>query len=84
MIISTYERGASSSLASWVGTNMASPPALQAISWGNSTEAAIMPDGRRIALTPHHVVILDMRSGEGHLDLETQMAARLGSWKFSY
>lgn len=84
MIISTYERGASSSLASWVNTNMASPPALQTISWGNATEAAIMPDGRRIALTQHHVVILDMRSGEGHLDLETQMAARLGSWKFSY
>jgi hypothetical protein len=84
MIISTYERGASSSLASWVDTNMASAPALQAISWGNATEAAIMPDGRRIALTQHHVVILDMRSGEGHLDLETQMAARLSSWKFSY
>jgi hypothetical protein len=84
MIISTYERGPSSSVASWVQSNMASPPSLQKISWGNSTEAAITADGRRIALTEHHVVILDLRSGQGHLDLETQMAARLGTWKFSY
>jgi hypothetical protein len=88
MIISTYERGTSNSLASWLQVNTASPPpsppALQPISWGNSTEAARMMDGRRIALTAHHVVILDMRSGQGHLDLETQMSARLASWKFSY
>ena len=43
-----------------------------------------MPDGRRIALTPHYVVILDMRSGQGHLDLEASMSTRLGTWKFLY
>jgi hypothetical protein len=88
MIISTYQRGTSDSLASWLQANTASPPpsppVLQPISWGNSTEAARMADGRRIALTQHHVVILDLRSGQGHLDLETQMYARLGTWRFSY
>jgi len=33
-------------------------------------------------LTPHHVVILDLHSGL--LDLETEMSARLNSWKFSF
>ncbi|TMD32102.1 MAG: hypothetical protein E6I95_11265 [Chloroflexi bacterium] len=88
MIISTYERGSSDSLASWLQANTASPspspPALQPITWGNSTQAARLADGRRIALTQHHVVILDLRSGQGHLDLETEMSARLGTWKFSY
>jgi hypothetical protein len=88
MIISTYERGSSDSLASWLQANTASPPpsppVLQPISWGNSTQAARMVDGRRIALTPHHVVILDLHSGQGHLDLETEMSSRLASWKFSY
>ncbi len=101
MIISTYERGNSASLASWVQANLTphasttpqpsatpqptpSPPALETIQWGNSTEAARMPDGRRIAFTPHHVVILDMHSGEGHLDLEGSMSTRLGTWQFTY
>jgi hypothetical protein len=43
-----------------------------------------MVDGKRIALTPHHVVILEMRSGLDLLDLETPMAARLSTWKFVY
>jgi hypothetical protein len=108
MIISTYERGNSTSLASWIQTNLnpqptpsqgASPTAsptsqpspssspqatLQSIQWGNSTEAARMADGKRIALTPHHVVILELRSGLDLLDLETPMSARLSTWKFEY
>jgi hypothetical protein len=102
MIISTYERGSSPSLAAWIKDNLtqqptpspsptASPAATpspaaipQPIRWGNSTEAAVLPDGRRIALTPHHIVILDMHSGEGHLDLESPMSTRLGTWKFLY
>jgi hypothetical protein len=108
MIISTYERGDSPSLASWVQTNLnpqptpsaspsssasATPPpspspsplaTLQPIQWGNATEAAVMADGKRIALTPHHVVILELRSGLDLLDLETPMSARLGTWKFAY
>jgi hypothetical protein len=108
MIISTYERGDSTSLASWIQANLnpqptptaspsasvsttpspspsPSPPAiLLPIQWGNATEAATMADGKRIALTPHHVVILELRSGLDLLDLETPMSARLGTWKFAY
>ena len=109
MIISTYERGDSASLASWIQTNLnppvatpsptASPAAspspspgpspspqatLQTIQWGNATDAALMGDGKRIALTTHHVVVLELRSGLDLLDLETPMSARLGTWKFVY
>ena len=102
MIISTYERGGSANLASWVQANLTPPqpsptaqtspspvpsptaPALTPIQWGNSTEAAMLSDGRRIAMTPHHVVILDIRSGHGLLDLDAEMSARLGTWKFIY
>ena len=98
MIISTYERGGATSLAAWVQANLsppspspaatpipaASPPVLQNIQWGDSAEAARMPDGRRIALTQHHVVILELRSGQGHLDLEKEMSSRLNTWKFTY
>jgi len=35
-------------------------------------------------LTAHHVVILDLHSGQGHLDLESQMSSRLNTWKFMY
>jgi hypothetical protein len=84
MIISTYERGSATSLAAWEQANLPQVPASEPISWGNATEAARMADGRRIALTPHHVVILDLHSGQGHLDLETQMSSRLDTWKFTY
>ena len=106
MIVSTYERGNASGLASWIQANLtpasptpstptpgapspvaaspSPPPVLEPIQWGNSSEAARMPDGRRIALTPHHVVLLDLRTGVGLLDLETEMSTRLGTWKFIY
>ena len=60
------------------------PIALVPIDWGNSAEAALLPDGRRIALTPHQVVIMDLRSGQGLLDLEAEMSKRLRTWKFNY
>ena len=81
MIVSTYERGTSGDLAGWAATNIKPSPKLDAISWGNAVEADKMADGRLIALTPHFVVILDVRSGP--LDLEGEMASRLGTWKFS-
>jgi len=84
MIISTYERGDSTSLASWVQANLTGNLSLQPISWGNSTEAAMLSDGRRIAMTAHHIVILDIRSGRGLLDLDGEMASRLSTWKFIY
>lgn len=84
MIVSTFERGASANLAAWEASNLNPAPDSQPILWGNSVEAARFADGRRIALTPNHVVILDLHSGQGHLDLETEMSARLDTWKFSY
>src|SRR5260370_5395956 len=102
MIISTYERGESTSLASWVQANLTPPQpsptahtspspqtsptplTLAPIAWGNSTEAAVLADGRRIAMTPHHIVVLDIHSGRGLLDLDGEMGSRLGTWKFIY
>jgi hypothetical protein len=56
-------------------------PSLQTIAWGNAQEAGQLPDGRRIALTPTEVVILTLHPG--NLDLESGMAPRLGTWKFT-
>ena len=96
MIISTFERGGFSSLAAWERANMPNGPEGQAISWGNAAEALKLSDGRRIALTPNHVVIMDLHSGQltgctssqgtptpCHLDLEAQMSVRLTTWKFT-
>ena len=58
-----------------------SPAELQPLAWGNAQQAAVLPDGRIIGLTPQFVVILDVRSGT--LDLEGEMASRLATWKFS-
>ena len=57
-------------------------PAGDPITWGNAKEALHLTDGRRIALTTTHVVILELRSGAGNLDMEAAMAPRLGTWKF--
>jgi hypothetical protein len=97
MIISTYDRGTSSSLADWEQANMPKVPDGQTFTWANAAEAAKLTDGRRIALTQHHVVILDLHSGQitgcttstgaptpCHLDLEAQMSTRLDTWKFTY
>jgi hypothetical protein len=84
MIISTYERGTSANLTAWVQENLHPPLTMQSISWGNAAEAGQLSDHRRIALTPHHVVIMDLRSGVGHLDLEAQMSSRLATWNFIY
>lgn len=84
MIISTYERGDATSLAGWMQANLKPLPKSEPISWGNAVEAMKLADGRRIALTAHHVVILDLHSGQGHLDLETQMSSRLDTWNFSF
>jgi len=82
MIISTYERGDSSDLASWMQANFKNPPESQSIGWGNAVAAVKLSDGRRIALTPHHVVVMDLHSGL--LNLESAMSARLGTWRFSF
>lgn len=87
MIVSTVERGSATDLVSWMQDNLTalsvpSLPARQSIVWGNAAEADQLSDGRRIALTPAHVVILELRSGQGLLDLESAMSTRLGTWKF--
>jgi hypothetical protein len=56
-------------------------PIIQTIAWGNAQEAGLLPDGRRIALTPQQVVILTLHPG--NLDLESAMSTRLGTWKFT-
>lgn len=82
MIVSTYERGTESDLAGWVSDNLKTTAPLVPIDWGNAQEAGRFQDGRRIALTPHHVVIMELHSGL--LDLESEMAPRLDTWKFSF
>ena len=97
MIISTYDRGALRDLASWEIANLAVVPSSESISWGDALEAAKFSDGRRIALTQHHVVIMELHSGQitgcvnelgtptpCHLDLEAQMGSRLNTWKFTF
>ena len=84
MIISTYERKGSPNLASWIQDDLKPAPNGTAITWGNSVEAVRLDDGRRVALTPTQVVVLDLRSGSGNLDLETDMSSRLATWKFYY
>jgi len=84
MIISTYQRGEAADLASWEQANLHLGTPGQPIAWGNSVEAQRLGDGRRIALTPHQVVIMDLHSGFGNLDLEAAMSARLDTWKFNY
>jgi hypothetical protein len=84
MIISTYERGSSPDLVSWMQTTLPAVPEHQTIAWGNAVEAFRLADGRRIALTQHRVVIMDLRSALNQLNLEGAMSARLDTWKFSY
>jgi len=84
MIISTFERGDAPDLVSWMKANLRSLPDRQAIVWGNADEADRLSDGRRIALTPHHVVIMDLRTTLNQLDMEGLMSARLNTWVFTY
>lgn len=84
MVISTYDRGTATDLASWMLANLNPVPTGQTIQWGNASEASQLADGRRIALTPHHVVIMELRFAKDGLDLESMMSARLSSWKFLY
>lgn len=82
MIISTEERSGATDLATWLAANLPHATADGTIQWGNAAEAVKLKDGRRVALTPHSVVILDLHPSP--LDLEGEMSSRLATWKFSY
>ncbi len=82
MIISTEVRSGATDLKSWITANLPHATTSDTISWGNSIEAVRLTDGRRVALTPHNVVILDLHASP--LDLEGEMSSRLSTWKFSY
>ncbi len=85
LIIGTYDRGSSSTLKDWLAVNLRIQPQLEPIAWGNAQEAVrISGQSKRFALTQHHVVELDPRSGAGNLDLEAALAPRLRTWKFIY
>jgi hypothetical protein len=84
MVISTYDRGTAADLAGWMSSNLKPVPTGESIQWGNATEADKLTDGRRIALTPHHVVVMELRFGKDGLDLESLMSPRLSTWKFLY
>jgi hypothetical protein len=84
MVISTYDRGTATDLAGWMLANLNPVPTGESIQWGNATEADKLTDGRRIALTPHHVVVMELRFGKDGLNLESLMSPRLSTWKFLY
>jgi hypothetical protein len=85
MVISTYDRAGATDLTGWMQANLKPAPAPgQPIQWGDATEAQQLADGRRIALTPHHVVVMELRFNKDGLDLESAMSTRLGTWKFLY
>lgn len=85
MIVSTDERGDAASLQDWVTSNVGPGITLKPIQWGDAIEAGQDPaSGKRYALTKHQVIVLELRSGTGNLDLESAMSSRLDTWKFIY
>jgi hypothetical protein len=85
MIVGTYQRGTVSGLADWLKANEPADTATEPLSWGNAVEAVtVKGTARRYALTQHQVVLLDPRSGAGNLDLDSELAKRLKTWKFSF
>ena len=86
-IISTDERGTAANLQDWINQNVGSGLHLQPADWGDAIEAMQEVGGthpRWFALTAHHVVILELHSGQGNLDLTAAMSPRLSTWKFTY
>jgi len=85
MIIGTYEKGTSATLEDWAKANLGDGLDLAPISWGNATSAFVVNGAhQRIAMTAHHVILMDIREGQGNLALSDEMGSRLTSWRFDY
>lgn len=78
VIVGTYELGGASDLASWMKANEGGAE-LTPIRWGNAKDAGVDGQGRRFALTAHHVVELDARGSA----IGQSMADRLSTWNFT-
>lgn len=87
IIISTDQRGSAANLGDWISTNVGPAIKTEPLQWGNAIEAAAQVGSDRptyYALTPHHVIVLELHSGPGNLDLQSAMSARFQTWKFTY
>ncbi len=85
IIVSTDPRVPGQSLSEWVAQNVQPGLQLAAITWGNSDQAFKEVGGSRyFALTPHHVIVLQLNFASDNLDLRTAMEPRLGTWRFAY
>ena len=85
MIVGTYQRGSAASLGDWLKASEPADTDTDAINWANALQAVqVKGSTRRYALTQHQVVLLDLRSGAGNLDLDAAMSGRLKTWKFSF
>src|SRR5207237_9600690 len=81
MIISTYDRGGAPSLAAWAQSNLDKKLTLEPIQWGNALEGGRLSDGRRVALTPQHVIMLDLQAGSRHPDPDAATQDPHGHWE---
>lgn len=78
LIVGTYEIGSTPGLQDWVTANIGADEQLTTITWGNAKTAAQDAEGRRFALTSHHVVEMDVRGDA----IAAEMVKRLNTWKF--
>lgn len=78
LIVGTYEIGTATDLAGWVTANIGADETLTPIEWGDAKSAGIDGQGRRFALTPTHVVEMDVRGDA----IAADMGKRLSTWKF--
>ena len=78
LIVGTYDIGPVSGLREWVTANIGPDLQLTSFTWANAREALVDGDGRRYALTAHHVVELDVRGPA----IAGEMVKRLDRWRF--
>ncbi len=85
MSIGSYGRPGAATLPEWLAANEPDDQAATSIQWGNAVEAVqVTGQLKRYAMTKSRVYLLNEREGAGNLDLEAEMAKRLGNWYFSF